>query len=214
MSFKYKSGKNFGLSLLAALILIFLNATSAQAQKNEFSFLVGYVVTEDGELNLPSIGKISIDDGLTFQIAYGRRFVDAKAVSLHFEVVVAATPGKSIKASNVLLPSSYSSLFITPGVKLKLFPGFFITPFVAVGGGYARLTVSDTLISGQPNSGSRSSNAAVYNYGGGLEVKIFPFVSLRGEVRNFVSGRIDFNLPAFNDRQSNLIPAAGVVIRF
>jgi hypothetical protein len=214
MFVKHGAGKKFGSHLLAALSFVLLSASTAVAQKNEFGVLIGGNFTGDRDFIPPSLGQLRIDNNVTFEIVYGRRIVDARAASLHLEFLLAGTPEKNLNTSNVFVPRSYSSLFFTPGLKLKIFPGFFITPYVAAGGGYARFNQSDVLISGQPNGGDQASNTLVYDYGGGIELKVFPYISLRGEIRDFVSGTPGFNFPVSGGRQHNLIPAAGLVIRF
>jgi opacity protein-like surface antigen len=160
------------------------------------------------------LGEISFDNRISIQVGYGRRIVDANAASLHLEFLVTGTPDRSLNSANVFVPQSYSSLFLTPGLKLKLIPGFFLVPYVAAGAGYARFNQSGVLINGQPNRGDGASNELVYNYGGGVELKIFPYVSLRGEIRDFVSGKPSFNFPVIEGRLHNVIPAVGLVIRF
>jgi hypothetical protein len=214
MFIKTGAGRKVGYHLLAALSFALLGASSAVAQKNEFGVLIGSNFTGDRDFIPPSLGQLGIGDNVTFQVVYGRRIVDARAASLHLEFLLAGTPEKKLSASNVFVPQSYSSLFFTPGLKLKIFPGFFITPYIAAGGGYARFNQSDVLINGQPNGGDQASNRLVYDYGGGIELKIFPAISLRGEIRDFVSGTPGFNFPVSGGRQHNLIPAAGLVIRF
>jgi hypothetical protein len=214
MFFKHSAGKKAGFHLSAALSFVLLCAGTAIAQQNEFGVLIGGNFTGDRDFIPTSLGLLRIDNNVTFEVVYGRRIIDAKVASLHVEFLVAGTPEKSLNASNIFVPQSYSSLFLTPGLKLKIFPGSFITPYVAGGGGYARFNQSDLLINGQPNGGDQASNTFVYDYGGGIELKIFPFISLRGEVRDFVSGNPGFNFPVSGGKQHNLIPAAGLVIRF
>jgi opacity protein-like surface antigen len=124
------------------------------------------------------------------------------------------TPDTDIDTSNALSPRSYSSFFITPGIKLKLLPGLRYSPFLAAGVGYARFNESDTLINNQPNIGDRGTNRAAYTIGGGLDVKVFPYLSLRGEVRDFYTGTPRFNADILDDRQHNFMVSTGLVLRF
>ncbi len=45
-------------------------------------------------------------------------------------------------------------------------------------------------------------------------MKVFPFVSLRGEIRNFNSGGVGFIVPGVSGRQNNILATGGIVLRF
>lgn len=202
------------IELNLLLCLIVFGTTATFAQKDEVGLLLAVNNTENRDFELPSLGSVRIGNGLSFEATYARRFADAKLASLHFEIVFVVTPSSEINTSNVFVPRSYSTIFLTPGFKLKLFPGFFITPYLAGGAGYARFSESESLASGELNTGDRVTSKGVYNYGVGVELRVLPFTSLRGEVRNFVSGNPDFNAPILKETQGNVIWAGGIVFRF
>lgn len=210
-----KSGLTKCIKLILPLSVVVLAALNVFAQQNEVGFLLGANDTQGSDFAPPSIGSIRPGNGLTYVVTYGRRFTDAKLASMHFEMLFAATPNTDINSSNVLVPRSYSSIFLTPGLKLKFLPGFFISPYVAAGAGYARFNVSNTTISGATTTvTSTSSNKGVYNYGIGAEFKIFPGLSLRGEIRNFQAGTPNFGTQILQDTRRYVIYAGGLVVRF
>jgi opacity protein-like surface antigen len=208
-----KSTLRGSIKLVLPVCLIVLAAINVCAQQNEVGLLLGANDTQGQDFAPPSIGSFRPGTGLTFEITYARRFTDAKLASMHFEVVFAATPNTDINSSNVALPRSYSSIFLTPGLKFKLLPGFFLSPYVAAGAGYARFTVSDTTISGGAAT-LTGSNKGVYNYGVGAELKFFPGLSLRGEIRNFISGSPNLGQTLLEDTRRNVIYGGGLVVRF
>jgi hypothetical protein len=210
-----KSTLTSSIKLVLPFCLIVLAAINVSAQQNEVGLLLGANDTQGRDFAPPSIGSFRPGTGLTFEVTYARRFTDAKLASMHFEVVFAATPNTDINSSNVALPRSYSSIFLTPGLKFKLLPGFFISPYVAAGAGYARFTVSDTTISGGTTTTTLTgSNKGVYNYGVGAELKFFPGLSLRGEIRNFISGSPNLGTTLLEDTRRNVIYGGGLVVRF
>jgi opacity protein-like surface antigen len=212
---KIKSALRGSIKLALPVCLIILSAISVFAQQNEVGFLLGANDTQSRDFAPPSIGSFRPGNGLTFEVSYARRFTDAKLASMHFEVLLAATPNTDITSSNVALPRSYSSLFLTPGLKFKLLPGFFISPYVAAGAGYARFNVSDTTISGGTTTVvTRGSNKGVYNYGVGAELRFFPGLALRGEIRNFISGSPNLGPTLLEDTRRNVIYGGGLVVRF
>jgi hypothetical protein len=58
-----------------------------------------------------------------------------------------------------------------------------------------------------------TSNSAVLQYGGGLDFKVVPFISLRGEVRDYYSGLPDY-FGGASGRQHNLLVGAGILLHF
>lgn len=200
--------------LLLSLASILLFAISASAQKYEVSVSVGGMGTGERDIVLPVPGIIDVNNGLAYQVNFTQRFFNAQLASLHFEFPITVTPRREIDSSNVLSPRSYSTLFITPGIKLKLLPGAGISPYAVAGVGYARFNSSDFLVNDQPNPGDRSVNRAVFDFGGGLDFKVLPYISVRGEVRDFVSGNPRLNSEFIANRQHNLLISGGIVLRF
>jgi opacity protein-like surface antigen len=210
-----KSTLRGSIKLVLPFCLIVLAAINVCAQQNEVGLLLGVNDTQGREFVSSVINSFRPGTDLTFEVTYARRFTDAKLASMHFEVVFAATPSTDINPSNVALPRSYSSIFLTPGLKFKLLPGFFLSPYVAAGAGYARFTVSDTATDGSVTTVvQRGSNKGVYNYGVGAELKFFPGLSLRGEIRNFISGSPNLGPTLLEDTRRNVFYGAGLVVRF
>ena len=210
-----KSALTRSIRFILPLSLIVFAAINVNAQQNEIGFLLGANDTQSSDFAPPSLGSLRPGNGLTFEVTYARRFTDAKLASMHFEVLFAATPNTDIDTSNVVVPASYSSLFLTPGLKFKLVPGFFLSPYVAGGFGYARFNVSDTTTAGGTTTVvSRGSNKAVYNYGVGAELKFFPGLALRGEIRNFQAGTPNFGTTILQDTRRYVIYGGGLVVRF
>jgi opacity protein-like surface antigen len=196
--------------LLSILMAIFLNATAAVAQQHEIGVTLGALKRGDinGDIFLP--GKTSF----TYQVDYAARIFNARLASLHFEVPLAVTPHTNLDSATAFIPRSYSSLFFTPGFKVKLVPGFPVSPYGVVGAGFARLNPSDTAVDGAPTMGSKTRTDFAYSVGGGLDYKVFPFISLRGEVKDFRTATPQFNFNLFKEHQHNVLFSAGAVLRF
>ena len=198
-----------------AIILFILSGFGvASAQKNEIGLLLGGLKTGNKDFQLPA-GQLQIGAGLTFQANYAHRLVDFGVASLYVEVPFLATPSTDVRSANVFVPQNYASLFITPGLKLKILPHSKITPFGAVGGGYARLTASKSLINNQPNNaGALGANHGAFDFGGGVDVRVFRFLAIRGEVRDFVTGKPNLNVQVQQGAQHNVVGSGGIVLRF
>ncbi len=201
------------LRLIVALLITLWSAGAASAQKNEIGLLIGGLSPIDRDSKTPNLGKVAIGTGLAYQVSFAHRLVNGKVAALYFEIPVIGTPGTDVKSSNVFSPRSYSSLFIAPGLKLKTLPLAGVSPYLAAGVGFARLSSSISRQDGQPNTGDRGTTTGVFDFGGGLDVKLAPFISLRGEIRDLISGNpeLNFTVPG---KQNSVMFAAGVVLRF
>jgi len=199
---------------VALLFLMLLLAMSAQAQKNEASFLVGALKTGSRGITDAAAGSIESGASTAYEINVATRLLNARLVSLYFELPLIVAPNTDLTSSNVLVPKNYSSIFFTPGLKLKAWTLSPISPYAVLGAGLGHFTSSGTLLSGQPNPSSKTTTKFVYDVGGGIDLRVIPFVALRGEIRDLISGNPSFTVPVSGDRQHNVLFAGGVVLRF
>ena len=196
------------IGLLAALLL---TADSALAQKAEIGLSIGAL--KNGDLNT-SLGSITTGTSFAYEVNVAVRLYNAHLAALYVEVPFAGTPKTSLTSSNPFAPGDYSSFFITPGLKLKVLPGAPVSPYAFAGAGYARFHEGSTLANGSPNPSASGTGRGAFDFGGGVDWKVFPFISLRGEVRDFYSGTPKFNTSLLTDKQHNVLVSAGVVLRF
>ncbi len=181
------------------LLVICLAAPWALGQKNELAVTAGGQFSSNSAFNTGSSWAIGAN--------FAHRIFHAPLVSLYWELPVVVGPKSIIK-----LPSEtdYSSLFVTPGLKVKFAPELSISPYLAGGVGFARFHNAANATS--PDT---STTKAVFDIGGGIDWKIAPFVSARGEVRDFYSGLPDLGLASgLSGRQHNVVPQIGLVLRF
>src|SRR5581483_528235 len=201
----------------ALVFVCLLVAILAQAQKNEISFTAGEYVSAGASLDWGT--------ATAFEGSFAHRIAHVPLLAFSLELPVAATAGSSIPVSSLISSSlpSFTSLLITPGVRVKLAPSFPLSPYVAVGVGLARFNVqrnSSAVVSRLIGSGV--NNTWAVDFAGGLDLKILPHVTLRGELRDFYSGAIGLPalipaplrslLPVSN--QHNLMGTGGVVVTF
>ncbi len=191
--------------LLVVLCVAF--AGSAWAQKNDVALTGGGYFEVTNPLNLGAAWAL--------EGSYARRFAGVPLLSFSWELPVAGSSGSSIPTiSGLNIATSYSSLFVTPGLRVRLAPSFFLSPYVAAGIGYGRF--SKTLVTGV----NTSNGTMAFDVGGGLDMKILPHTSLRGEIRDFNSGGLDIpGVPSFvstvsTSRLNNLFITAGISIKF
>ncbi len=179
-------------------MIVLLFSSAAFAQKNELAILGGG--------HFP-IGIDGIGSGGAVEGNFAHRIFNAEVAAVYVEVPVVF--GFNIDQVSALGSGQYSSFFLTPSLKLKIVPGFFVSPWLSAGAGLARYNATEFT------TGTQSvSNHGVLQVGGGMDVKVFPYLSLRGEVRDFYSGLPTFAFAPGVARQHNILAAGGIVLRF
>src|SRR6516162_594930 len=112
------------------IVVVFLAAslTAAHAQKNEFTVMASTFQTS---------ASYNVHGGQGLQLNYARRIVNIEVASLYLELPFAAAWGgnRSITQGN-LLHEDYNTRYLTPGLKLKLLPSSFVSPYLAGGLGW------------------------------------------------------------------------------
>ncbi|HZQ67449.1 MAG TPA: hypothetical protein VFA68_02925 [Terriglobales bacterium] len=203
------------LPILLLFTLIASLMASAES-KNELGLLIGATVVPDQTINSSTVlnGKLKFSKGVTYQATYARRLLNAGIAGVDFELPFLGTPNADISSNDLNTPTALASLFITPALRVKLFPNAGISPWVSVGGGYGRFDEGSKLQSGAANFGPKGTNTGVFEYGGGIDIHVISLLSLRGEVRDFYSGRPQFNVLTQNDRQHNIVVSGGFVVHF
>src|SRR5579864_3209325 len=198
------------------LFVILCASTFAMAQKADAAFVVGgsFVSDTNGTFLVPVIGStsatIQTDHHIFLEGALGVRLLNAHLVSLHAELPVAGIPSTPLTVAGVSTAIDHiGTLFITPGLRLKIAPIAPISPWVSVGGGWARYSL---------NTAGTTENKGALQFGGGLDFKTgLPVLGFRAEVRDFLTGVPTFNsgfLTATGLHHHNILAGGGIVLRF
>jgi hypothetical protein len=208
------SVKRFLIAILVAGMT--LAAQAAAQTKNELSGEIGRVfVSDHGVQGVSTFDPIlHTGNGLSFEVNYGRHFLDKGIFGLTLEVPLVVTPNEETHFSVNLVPEGYTSFFITPSARLNFFAQNAVSPWVSFGGGYAHFGASTTLEFGGPNPGSTSTNTGVLQMGVGLDVKVNHAFSVRGEARDFYAGIPQLNVDINKGHQHNIFVGGGVVWHF
>ncbi len=141
---------------------------------------------------------------------FAHRFLNLHLASLSLEFPIVGVSNRDtehtlLNPGTLNSTESYSQIFFTPSVKLKVALPL-ISPFVSAGGGFSHFG-SVKLSSGASVGGSTKG---ALQFGGGVDLGTpIPHLGLRGEVREFYTAR-----PDFSSSQHNLLVGAGAVLRF
>jgi hypothetical protein len=196
---------------LAALISL-----AGAQDRSELTGVIGRtVISDQGVTGTSTPGALLTSGaGLSFEVNYGRRFMDLGLLSLTGEVPLVVNVGENVHYDVNLVPKDYKSFFVTPALRANLFPDNGISPWVSVGGGFGYFKENSTLEFGGPNPGKTGTTTGILQIGAGLDVKLFSRFSVRGEVRDFYSGIPQLNVDTGKSRQHNFFVGGGVVYHF
>ena len=205
------------LKRLAALIVcILILMACASAQRNEISATLGRTFVssqriQGADFNNPNV---HFGNGLTIGGNYTRLLKTYGIFGISGEVPVAYSFDMDLNAGENLIPESYKSVFVTPAVRVNVFSGQAVSPWVSVGGGYGFFKQSDQLVFSGPNPGKTSTSTGIFQFGAGLDVFPWEKWGFRLEARDFYSGVPDLNVTTVRSRQHNIYVGGGVVRRF
>jgi hypothetical protein len=201
------------LFLAGAAVTVPARAQSQEpGQNQELTFSLGGIPGQTRSFQ-GSAGAAQISADRSFGINYGHRFLGTKIAALYGELEFVAVPNRALTAASATVPQNYASLYLTPGVRLKFLPASRLSPWAAIGGGYGLYQQSAQLSNGQ-NTTNKFLNRGVFEYGGGLDYRLFRFIGLRGEVRDFFSGNPNLNVALNSSTQHNVVASGGIILRF
>ena len=205
------------LALLFISEVIVAGYASAQGtehlQSQELTFSLGGISGQTRTLRGSPTGTAQIAADRTLGVNYGHHLVGTRVAALYGEIEFVAIPNRGVTSATAVVAQNYASLYVTPGVRLKLFPRRRFSPWGAIGGGYALYQESNQLSDGQ-NTTNKFLNRGVFDYGGGVDYRLFRLIGLRGEVRDFLSGNPNLNARPTLSTQHNVVASGGIILRF
>lgn len=199
---------------LAVLVVpVFVLISCALAQVNELSLTAGktFVSTQ----TVPSTGlPVHFGNEETVAANYGRLLMTRKIFGVYAELPVAVYFRMDLNYNLNQVPKDIGALFVTPSVRVNIFSGDSVTPWVSVGGGYGRFREAPVLNFFGTNPGPTGTNTGVVQFGTGLDVWFWRNWGARVEARDFYSGVPDLNVDTGRSRQHNYYVGIGVAHRF
>lgn len=193
---------------IAVFSLILALSLSAAAQRNEIGFVAGGKMTPDGT---SPTGTTKVNTAFAFEVNYAATLIPAKVAALELNIPLIAVPTTDINTSNLFTAKSYSSIYVTPGLRVRL--GTTFSPWVEAGVGFVRFNPSSTNLAGGP-SGATTSTKAAFSVGGGVDVRPSKSpVGFRFEARELYTGVPDLAIPKLS-LHNNVLLGGGIVLRF
>jgi opacity protein-like surface antigen len=210
------SGKRLWIAVLFVVTLAV--SLAAQDEKNDLGASIGrsFISTQAIQGATFFDPYIRYGKGLTIEGSYARRLLVTPVFAVAAELPILYNPDEDLHAGGPgLVPHDDKALFLTPSVRVNLFPTTAVSLWGSVGGGFGHISESNTLLyNGTPNTG-KSTTSGVLQYGVGLDVKLTKRVVLRAEGRDFWAGEPDFpQAPTGKTRQHNYFLGVGAIWRF
>jgi hypothetical protein len=141
-----------GLQTLRILVFAFalprLIAQNTESPKHEVGLTLGRLVSQDRKSNATTF---ELGSGTALQANYGYRFATFSKGAIYGEVHMLANPQRVVTSTSLGLTRDVASLFVAPGIRVKLFPRNAVTPYAAVGGGWALFEHSKATLAGAAN---------------------------------------------------------------
>jgi hypothetical protein len=203
------SAKRLAVLVVPVLVLV----SSVLAQVNELSITAGRVFVSTQTVQSTSL-PIHFGNEEMVEFNYGRLLKSHKIFGLYAELPVAIYPRMDLNYRENKIPKDIGALFVTPSVRLNIFSGEGVTPWVSAGGGYGRFREAPILVWGGTNPGPTGTNTGVIQFGAGVDVWPWHRWGARLEARDFYSGAPALNVDTGRSRQHNYYVGVGVVHRF
>jgi len=198
--------------MVVAAVLVTAGLSVANAARADDRVDVGLLLgstraTDEG-------GGLQFGRGLTYQATFAWRFWTKDHLGVSIEVPFLASPAFEVTTPGNSPPKEYASLYLTPGVRLTVLAGGPISAFGTIGAGYARYSESKLRRDGSPNPNQQDTNSGALEFGGGVDVKTWPWLGFRGEIRDVYTGSRRFSIPTPGPSVQNVVISGGLVLRF
>src|SRR5271157_2579357 len=175
------SGKRLWIAVLFVVTLA--ASLAAQDEKNDLGGSIGrsFISTQAIQGATFFDPNIRYGKGLTIEGSYARRLLVTPVFAVAAELPILYNPDEDLHAGGPgLVPHDDKALFITPSVRVNLFPTTAVSLWGSVGGGFGHISQNKLTLYGASNTG-QSTTSGVLQYGIGLDVKLTKRVALRAE---------------------------------
>lgn len=174
------------MRLVFALLLI---AGAARAQNSDLGFLVGFSTT-GSSVRVGPVVYVSTLVGAHGQINYAAQLKETRAGRLYLELPLLIGGHAGGEVSGRVYGSAGGMISLTPGIRFNVAPHSRISFYAAAGAGPAVFGEDTAEISRTSvNASSTWTLTLAADFGGGVDLRLTRLVSLRAEVRDFLSER-------------------------
>jgi hypothetical protein len=209
---QYSGGEMSAKRLAVLVVPVLVLIASASAQVNEVSITAGRTFVSTQTVRTTGL-PVHFGNEESVEFNYARFLKNFRVFGLYAELPVAIYPRMDVNYHLGTTPKDIGALFVTPSVRVNVFSGDSVTPWVSVGGGYGRFREAPVTLYNNRNASS-GSNTGVVQFGAGLDVWVWHTWGGRFEARDFYSGTPALNVDTGRSRQHNYYVGVGVMHRF
>jgi hypothetical protein len=197
-------------------LLFLLLATPTRAQEQQFGIFFGGSLAQSRAIQGSPGETVQISAAYAAGLHYNHAFLHSRFFEPSIEGELTVVPPRVVQSVAVAVPRNYSALYFTPGLRLEFLPRARLRPWVAAGGGYDLFIQSQVLTNGKKYS-VHVKNGAAFDYGAGLDFGLWRArnstwaINLFGQVREFVSGNPELNVPLQSGLQHTVIASGGIL---
>jgi len=145
--------------------------------------------------------------GYTTNVGYGYQIMRQSAASLWVELSPGVNVTPTADTANIPGSISQQSTISTLGVRLMVPVQSRISFFGAVGGGVGDFSNPNLTSDNPPDLKTTDVYHGVFDFGGGVDIRLSRFFSIRVDARDYVTGRDLGGVPGRN----HFLPVVGVV---
>ena len=204
--------------LMTALVTVAILTASAFAQKNELTGIIGRTFISDQTVPNTNFfdNTVHFGKGLSFEGDYARRLRGYRWGVLWVEAPVIYNPDEDLNYFLNQIPKQYSSVFITPAVRVNFLENLAFSPWISFGGGLGIFVASNELLFGTPNPKHRLHATGAIQGGVGFDVGIpkTKLCQFRFEARDDWTGVPPIYVNTGKSRQHNYYVGGGAVFHF
>ncbi|MDR3702720.1 MAG: hypothetical protein P4L56_23950 [Candidatus Sulfopaludibacter sp.] len=153
---------------------------------------------------------LSGSTGYSQQISYGYQVLRTPAGNLWIELnpMTFFSPGAS--TANIKGSFSPGGFLITPGVRYMVPVQSRLSLYAVAGGGVGTFDYPVVGAGDTPYVATNDTWHGVFEFGGGIDIRLIRFLSVRAECRDFVTGKGLDGVPG----RHHLAPAIGIATHF
>jgi len=172
---------------MKAVFLLVIAAGAASAQNSDLGLLLG-ISGPSSQVVTGTQTRVSGSVGASGQINYAMQLKEGSAGRLYLELPLLIGGRTSGSVGSVVRGSVQAGIYFTPGVRFNVTLHPRVSFYAAGGAGLASFNEDVSVIGkGVITASSGWDTSFAVAFGGGLDFRLTRLISLRGEVRDFVS---------------------------
>ena len=197
------------------LLLTGLALPTRAQNSNEIGLVMGAAAIPGQRLT--NGGDLTFRPSLLLGAEYDHRFWGSDQVALYGGLDFLASPfDVKLDQRPISEIRQYAFIFLTPRVHVKFKPQAAISPWLSIGGGFARFLETEP---GRPTVFKEGTNTGALQLGAGIDtrplVRVLRIpIGFRIEVRDFYTGAPNYNGSIQSDFQHNVAFTGGFLIKF